>query len=460
MASSPSPNRAPPFGFTGWKSTTAAVLGLLALAGWLGRRFLEQGVVAGVIWRANPFMPPPEVERMTQPARAWAQAGFSWDLAGFRLARNRQLRLVDPELKPLVAEIARRQKAGENMQYSMHLYREIRWRLNFTSDLAPTESKIAELRRSFSQPSLQEAARHQDPADGSWGVGLEPWYLRLYYSVEDGLAANSTPRLRLAFLDRINSPELLRARLDSLLRDNLAETGRFNREELDETFSALARLLFNDDGAPPYPFHPGLKDALRAFVDSWQNPATGCWGTWVQDRQGRTWKMDDVGMTFHVVSDLKGQVDHLDRMARRVLVLDRADFPMGIRMNGHYENHLNWDVVIILRYAWPSLDNPTRARARAAISRYLTYCLTQTLRPDGSFRTSDLDDTAGDATYYGVHLLSDAGYFSRRKRFWTDESFPDAEAVKRRILASIETVGLEDPEFQKAYRTLGGDSSH
>lgn len=37
------------------------------------------------------------------------------------------------------------------------------------------------------------------------------------------------------------------------------------------------------------------------------------------DRQGRIWKMDDMAMTFHVISDLHGQVEHLDLIAKRVL---------------------------------------------------------------------------------------------------------------------------------------------
>ena len=70
--------------------------------------------------------------------------------------------------------------------------------------------------------------------------------------------------------------------------------------------------------------------------------------------------MDDMGMTFHVISDLKGEVQHKDRIARRLLQLDRVNFPAGILFDGHYENHLNWDAVKIFRSAWPNLDDATR----------------------------------------------------------------------------------------------------
>jgi hypothetical protein len=78
-----------------------------------------------------------------------------------------------------------------------------------------------------------------------------------------------------------------------------------------------------------------------------------------------------MAMTFHVISDLKGQVQHQDMIARRLLQLDRVNFPAGIRFDGHYENHLNWDAVKIFRSAWPTLDAPTRQQIRGEISRML-----------------------------------------------------------------------------------------
>jgi hypothetical protein len=122
---------------------------------------------------------------------------------------------------------------------------------------------------------------------------------------------------------------------------------------------------------------------LRQFVKRWQNLATRCWGQWMIDRQGRVWKMDDVGITFHVVSDLHGQVEQLDRIAKRLLQLDRLNFPAGIRFDGHYESHLNWDAVKIFRIGWPYLDDVTKQQARNEISRMLQWCLTQSLQPDG-----------------------------------------------------------------------------
>lgn len=292
-------------------------------------------------------------------------------------------------------ELDQRQAAGEGMQFSMHIYREIRWWLNFTPDMETTRARIADLRQSLGQPVQQKLAAEQQASDGSWGLGLNVWYLKLYYSVEDGLSSRGpAPQFPLHFLDRINSPGTLTAQL------------------------------------------------------------TGCWGQWLVDRQGRIWKMDDMGMTFHVVSDLHGQVAHQDLIARRLLQLDSVNFPAGIRFNGHYENHLNMDAVKIFRSAWPTLDAATRQQVRSEISRMLDWCLTHSYQSDGSFKMSDLDDTVGDAYSYGVDFLRETGYFRRSDRFWTDQDFPQAKVVHDRIEAKLKSIGFNDPGLRDAYDSL------
>ena len=84
----------------------------------------------------------------------------------------------------------------------------------------------------------------------------------------------------------------------------------------------------------------------------------------------------------------------------------------------------------------------------------LRWCLTNSYRPDGSFKVSDLDDTLGDAYEYGVDFLQEVGYFNRQNRFWTSEDFPEAKAVRDRIEASLRQLGLHDPGLKDAYETL------
>ena len=426
---------------------------ILLVSGYFNRERLERVVVATSVYREHIFTYPQVVPGESRWSRFHEYAQFYWDFSGFIIAREKRLKRFDPVLKPLVREIGGRQTAGEGMQYSMHIYREIRWRLNFTRDDTATRARIDDLRASLSRPDLQKLATEQQASDGSWSLGINVWYLTLYYSVEDGLDNGKTPTYPMSFLDRINSPAKMTAQLDSDLYDRLPQTGEFNREELDETFSALARLLFKMKPSG-YAFDPALPGALTAFVARWQNPSTGCWGQWIVDRQGRVWKMDDMGITFHVVSDLRGNVPHLDLAAKRLLQLDDVNFPAGILFDGHYENHLNWDAVKIFRYAWPYLDDSTRQQVRAEISRMLDWCLTKSLQPDGSFKVSDLDDTVGDAYDYGVYFLRDVGYFRSGDRFWTDQDFPDSAAVRDRIEAKLKSIGTNDSGLKDAYDTL------
>jgi hypothetical protein len=316
--------------------------------------------------------------------------------------------------------------------------------------------RIDDLRHSISQPAEQKLASVQQAADGSWGAGITVWYLRLYYSIDD-LEDSIHPRFALTFLDRINSPEKLKKQLDSDIYDNFTKTGIFNREELDETFSAIARLL-NKSQPIAYQFNPQLDSALKDYVKCWQNPATGCWGQWMIDRHRNVWKMDDMGITFHVISDFKGQVEHKDLIAKRLLQLDDIDFPAGIKFDGHYENHLNWDAVKIFRYTWPFLDTATREKVRVEISRMLSWCLTKSYQPDGSFKISDLDDTMDDAYRYGVAFLSETGYFQSKNRFWTDQNFPEAKAVHDHIESRLMSIGLNSSGLRDAYETLNGKS--
>ena len=127
----------------------------------------------------------------------------------------------------------------------------------------------------------------------------------------------------------------------------------------------------------------------------------------------------------------------LDRIARRLLQLDRVNFPAGIRFDGHYENDLNWNAVKIFRIAWPHLDDATKEQARNEISRMLQWYLTHSLQSDGSFKVSDIDETPGDDYRYGVWFLEETGYFRPSDRFWTDQDFPESGPFARVLPAKL-----------------------
>jgi hypothetical protein len=443
-----------------WRNRLKVFVGILMiLIGivYLFRQKLERGLIALAIYHEHIFTVPRAITAKSWWPRTVEEYQFYWDVAGLRVAREKRLKQFNPALKPVVKEINQKQSTGQAMGYSMHIYREIRWLLNFTNDTAATRSRINDLRESLLHPEEQQLASEQQASDGSWGAGIHAWYLRFYYSMDE-LEDSTHPTYPLSFLDRINSPGKLKEQLNADLYNNFIKTGTFNREELDETFSAIARLLNKTKQKIAYTFYPQLDSALKDYVNLWQNPVTGCWGQWMIDRHGYVWKMDDVGITFHVISDLHGNVAHKDLIAKRLLELDNINFPAGIRLDEHYENHLNWDAVKIFRYAWPFLDSATRKKVRDEISLMLHWCLENSYQPDGSFKISDLDDTMGDAYRYGVAFLGETGYFQKGKRFWTNEDFPEAQSVHDHIKAKILSIGLNAPGFRDAYETLEGNN--
>ena len=68
------------------------------------------------------------------------------------------------------------------------------------------------------------------------------------------------------------------------------------------------------------------------------------------------------------------------------------------------------------------------------LHKLLQFCLNESLQSDGSFKMWIGDFSKEESTYYGASFLSRLGYFDRSKRFWTDEDYPDAEAVRQKIL--------------------------
>ena len=142
---------------------------IVALAAYINRARLERVLIAASIYHAHIFTPPPSNPGESRWHRLQDAAQFYWDFSGIPVARSIRLKMLDPTLRPLVKEINRRQAAGEDMKYSMHIYREIRWQLNFTPDIAATQARIADLSRSLAQPESAKARRRA--AGFRWELG-------------------------------------------------------------------------------------------------------------------------------------------------------------------------------------------------------------------------------------------------------------------------------------------------
>ena len=83
----------------------------------------------------------------------------------------------------------------------------------------------------------------------------------------------------------------------------------------------------------------------------------------------------------------------------------------------------------------------------------LDWCLAESIEPNGAFKLND-ESTLGGAFYFGVSFLDQVGYFNKKNRFWTDEEFPEAPALKAKIRNRLLALNIDDPEAMWALWTL------
>src|SRR5262245_25723706 len=87
-----------------------------------------------------------------------------------------------------------------------------------------------------------------------------------------------------------------------------------------------------------------------------------------------------------------------------------------------------------------------RARAHDAMQRMLNWALTRSLQPDGSFAPDEnFFSSLSSDFYFGVLFVDEVGYWQKEKRFWTDESFPGAEAKCLLIRNRLVELRLQGP---------------
>ena len=337
------------------------------------------------------------------------------------------------ELKKLERTLRAREAAGLDVSYSTRIFFELEWLIGSTVDYPRIESRLKDLAASLrlETPPPDE----QSPSDGLWGAGYTEWFNRLgatYDHVVELAGKGEVPKYPLVSLDPWNSPEGLARHLDALLVTDIRREPVRKRTELNETLSVLVRMILN--GLPAdYPYHPGLKQALLDYLDRrWQKPGTGFWGAWYRSGE-RLVKTDDLSITFHIVRYRKGQVEHWTEIIETTLAMKRGEYPFGWLEDGERNTHNLYDAVALLHMGWPHMTEAQRAETRKEMRKILDWCLKTPLRPDGSFEISEADDSLDDAAYFGTSLLVELGYLDVRNRFWTDDPFPGAEAVRDRI---------------------------
>ena len=387
------------------------------------------------------MLPAAEVPQSDLEARAKQRSEFTAFLS--RTTPNyvaRYLRL-HARMRALAAQIAAREAAGQNTSCSHQILIETSWLAASVMDFDRIERRLDDLDRVLAHPEEEAKAEQQDPADGSWGSCQDEWFFKVnatYDHLTKPSNAAETPRYNLRLFDRVNSPEKLREYLTSLAVSDPARTGVDHRRELNESLSNLMRLILR--GQPAYyAWDPKLKDTLMDLVlHRLRNPQTGWWGeSYV--RTGNVEFVDDLSVTFHVISYLHGDVPNLAAVMDHLLAVKDLDYPIGWLENGKNSNHNNMDVVVLFRFCWPYASEAQKQAAAADIHRMLTWCLHESLQPDGSFKPDEgTSDSLEESDSWGVSFLARIGFFDRTKRFWTDEDFPEAEQIRQRLIGWIE----------------------
>jgi hypothetical protein len=360
------------------------------------------------------------------------------------------------ELEILQHELARQAAQGRATPCSRQIFLEARWLTLYSARWDSIGARLRDLSEMLARPADPPEAREQVPDDGSFDHCSDTWFLKLdstIEEVEDHNERGAVIQFPLKLLDRINSPEKLRAYLDSVLISEVRKNGVDNRFELNIAITAIERFIVGHV-QHDYPFPPELKQALFDYEDNvWQDPQTGFFGGWYRLADGSIRKTADLSVTFHIVSFRRDSIKHVPEMMRTLMGMKDCEYPFGWRQEGMPSNHHNYGVARMFRIGWPGMDEAQRDLARAEMRGMMDFCLRQTMNADGSFKMMD-EDTLGSSFLFPVSLLNELGYFRPSLRFWTSESFPDAMNVADRIKHRIKAMGLTDTESAKALHRL------
>lgn len=363
-------------------------------------------------------------------------------------------------LEKLEHQVMEREAQMRDVSCSHQIVTELRWLIGSTADIERIDARLNALRASLAHPELEARAREPD-ADDSWGRCYDAWFFRLDASY-DGHFSQDQGGEHIPLLDRVNSPEKLTQYVNSISVSDVAHSGEDHRREMNEALSTLTRLIVRDQPRA-YRWDPRMKTTLLDLLNRLRNPDTGWWGE-RYEHEGRVDFVDDLSITFHLVSYLKGDVPNLDKVAKTLLQLKDLEYPVGWLGDGRYSTHHNMDVVVLFKYAWPHMSETQRQAASIEIEKMQQWCLRDAILPDGSFREgSSGEDSLEENEYFGVAFLVRAGYFDPSGRFWTQQPFPEAEKLRLKLIEFIQrhkaSGAAGGAYYESALRELGTRST-
>lgn len=379
---------------------------------------------------------------------------FDPDYVQLKTERQRKLAELERQLFALQAE-------GEPMFCSAHMINELRWLLQSTTQWSRIDHMLWLVRLSLAEKD-QHFAMNQESHDGSWGLCYQEWFKKLDPMIQsfNRMAGKDVPPTYtfLEFLKPIATPADLVGYLERARVSDIAKTGLNRRDELGAVTSVVAEIVHKEHvrdylarNVQGIELGPDYADAYVRFIDDWQDPETGYWGPWYRIG-GEVRKAADLSFTYHIIAYRRGDVARWDKVLATTLAIRDQEYPYGWRYGGKLNNHNAYDVVRILELGWPHMDEGQRHEAADAVEGLLDWSLSpDSLDASGSFVTrTGFDSSVSDAQYYGVSMLTKAGYCNTKPPFWTGRTFPEAKATCCRIAARLGDLGAEVPAAQAA----------
>jgi hypothetical protein len=340
-------------------------------------------------------------------------------------------------IRAVAREVLEKESSGQKTACSHQILFEAMSLIISSADFKFIDQRLQDAETSLTHPEMQAKAEKPDPSDGSWGACYVEWYLRVgasYDQLRKSRDASSKPSPLPPWLDRIATPEKLKDYLTSISASDISHTGIDHEREFNDMLATLTRMLIRDRN---FSVDPELKATLMdSILHRFRNPQTGWWGE-SYSRGGHVEFVDDLSITFHLVSYLEGRIPDMPRVIDTALAVKDLDYPVGWLWNGHYWNHNNMDVVTLFQYGWATASDRQRKTMQAEIEKMLRWCLADSLQLDGSFKPNLADGSLEESMEYGVSFLARIGFFDKSKRFWTNQDFPQAEEVRSRILSYV-----------------------
>jgi hypothetical protein len=356
---------------------------------------------------------------------------------------------VQLDIRSIEARLDRDETRGLDTSCLRQALRELRWRLEYTSDVASARANLERIQSLASLPAPPCAT--SPDGEGSYGACTEVWFLKLDASVDHLLARDfkgKPPR----FLDRINDPDRLGSYLESLLVSRVAEEGIDHRKELNFATANLVRLILWRRPAN-YRWDRRLEPVIRRFVANWQDPVTGFFGA-TYEIDGRRLRTTDLSLTFHMARYLEGRIRYWPQLIDTLIEIRDNSYPNGWLDDEGLTSHNNYDVATLLKLGWNQMRGDQRQRARAELDRLLGWCLATAIAPDGTVVARAKSESLAEGYYFTIAFLETVGYFDPAKRFWTDRAFPEAPALRARFERHVRRLHPNDPMARMALERL------